>query len=57
MKIISITSTSSELTLVVDNIAYIQKDDSAYTCVLVDGTSVSLTESEYNEIKSYMTGE
>lgn len=54
MKVISIASTSSELTLVVDNIAYIQKDSSAYTCVLVDGTSVKLTESEYNEIKSYM---
>lgn len=43
MKVISIASTSSELTLVVDNIAYIQKDSFAYTCVLVDGTSVKLT--------------
>lgn len=57
MKVISISTATQELTLVADNIAYLQKDGNSYTAVLVDGTSIALTEAQYNEIKTYLVGE
>lgn len=57
MKVISISTATQELTLVCDNIAYLQKDGLAYTCVLVDGTSIALTEAQYDEIKTYLVEE
>lgn len=57
MKVISISTATQELTLVVDNLAFIQKDGDSYTGVLIDGSSIALTEAQYDEIKTYLVGE
>lgn len=57
MKIIIIETQDREFNLVVDQIAYLVKCTEptvSFSAVMIDGTSVPLTESQFNETKTYL---
>lgn len=57
MKVIIIELPDREFDLVVDQVAYLIKCTEptvSYSAVLIDGTSVPLTESQFNEAKTYL---
>ena len=57
MKVIVIETQDREFDLVVDQVAYLVKCTEptvSYSAVMIDGTSVPLTEAQFNEAKTYL---
>ena len=57
MKVIVIETQDREFDLVIDQIAYLVKCTEptvSFSAVMIDSTSVPLTESQFNEAKTYL---